>query len=164
MVVLESVSFDVMPRTFYDLLMISPHADREIITVVYRHLAKRYHPDRDPSPKAEARMMELNEAYAILGDRDKRARYDEIVGVAPSAGRGDAEDSAPPSAASPYGEAGQPPANPEARGSMLTFGRYRGWSLNQVERYDRDYIEWLSRSTMGRNYRLELEQLLQRRG
>lgn len=160
----ESVSLPMMVRTFYDLLMISPHADREIITVVYRHLAKRYHPDRDPSPRAEARMMELNEAYAVLSDTSKRARYDEILGVVAPGGqtaRADAAATAVP--ADPYGEAGRPPLTPEGRGSVLTFGRYRGWALNQVERHDRDYIEWLSRTTMGRNYRTELEQLLRRR-
>lgn len=154
-----------MARTFYDLLMISPYADREIITVVYRHLAKRYHPDKDPSPQAEARMMELNEAYAVLSDTSRRARYDEIVGIlAPGGATRRPAEGTPAIPDEPFGEAGAPPLNPEARGSVLTFGRYRGWSLNQVERYDRDYIEWLSRTTMGRNYRLELELLLRRGG
>jgi len=153
-----------MARTFYDLLMISPNADREIITLVYRHLAKRYHPDRDPSPQAQARMTELNEAYDVLSDGSKRARYDEILGVtAPAGSAGSSVAGASPVPADPYGEAGAPPLTPEAQGSILTFGRYRGWALNQVERQDRDYIEWLSRTTMGRNYRLELERLLRRR-
>jgi hypothetical protein len=65
--------------------------------------------------------------------------------------------------ASPYGEAGPPPLNPAPSGSRLTFGRYRGWALNQVGRVDRDYLEWLARTTLGRNYRLELEELLRRR-
>ncbi|MFV2062450.1 MAG: DnaJ domain-containing protein [Chloroflexota bacterium] len=154
-----------MARTFYDLMMLSPYADRDLITVVYRHLAKRYHPDKDPSPEAEARMMELNEAYAILSDRSKRSRYDEIMGLAVGeTGDAASRNNDASSAAEPFGEAGPPPVNPLASGSVLIFGRYRGWSLNQVERYDRDYIEWLSRTTVGRSYRLELERLLQRRG
>ena len=40
-----------MARTFYDVLMLQPEADRDLVTVVYRHLAKRYHPDRDDSPE-----------------------------------------------------------------------------------------------------------------
>jgi curved DNA-binding protein CbpA len=160
-----------MARTLYDVLMISPAADRQLITVVYRHLAKRYHPDVDPSREAEARMAELNEAYDILSDRDKRARYDEQLGVEvgrPTLGPGnDAADDASggprhTSAASPYGEAGPPPVNPEPKGPILTFGRYRGWALNQVGRFDRDYLEWLARTTMGRNYRRELDELLRR--
>jgi curved DNA-binding protein CbpA len=161
----ESVSLPAMARNFYDLLMISPSADREIITVVYRHLAKRYHPDRDGSPQAAARMIELNEAYAVLSDPGKRARYDEVLGVvAPGGSTGKAGSQAISVPLAPYGEAGPPPLTPEPSGSVLTFGRYRGWALNQVEHRDRDYLEWLSRTTMGRNYRAELESLLRRRG
>lgn len=158
-----------MPRTFYDVLMVSPHADREVITVVYRHLAKRFHPDTQASAGDEARMMELNEAYAILSDPSKRARYDEIIGAAGRGGRdrsGTREEDYRPAhtAVSPYGEAGVPPSTPPPVGSVLTFGRYRGWAINQVGRYDRDYIEWLSRTTTGRTYKAELDELLRRRG
>ena len=62
----------------------------------------------------------------------------------------------------PYGEAGAPPASPKADGRPLSFGRYRGWTLNQVDRYDHGYIEWLSRTTMGRTYKRELDVLLRR--
>jgi curved DNA-binding protein CbpA len=182
-----------MARTYYDVLMVSPAADVRIITVVYRHLAKRYHPDVDPSPEAAARMAEINEAYAVLSDRARRDHYDELLSLgsapAPSPPRAPAPapdmrprpapepgpvyttpststagpDAGQPlagPASSPYGEAGPPPANPSPSGSTLTFGRYRGWTLNQVARVDRDYLEWLSRTTMGRNYRRELDELL----
>jgi curved DNA-binding protein CbpA len=158
-----------MARTLYDVLMISPRADRQFMTVAYRHLAKRYHPDVDASPEAAARMVELNEAYAVLSDPSRRSAYDESVGLAParptlesaawSAGR---DSPGPSSAPSPYGEAGPPPTSPAAGGSTLTFGRYRGWTLDQVARVDRDYLEWLSRTTMGRNYRRELDGLIRR--
>jgi curved DNA-binding protein CbpA len=182
-----------MARTYYDVLMISPAADSRLITVVYRHLAKRYHPDLDPSPEAAARMAELTEAYGVLIDRAKRDHYDELLslgaarppspgnaimpegrpmtprkqpvapGGQPDASPGQDEDhplaSTPPS---PFGEAGPPPANPAPSGSVLTFGRYQGWTLNQVGRVDRDYLEWLSRTTIGRNYRRELDELLRR--
>lgn len=153
-----------MLRTLYDVLMVSPRADRELIAVVYRHLAKRYHPDVDPSPEAAARMAELNDAYSVLSDREKRARYDETLGLAAAdaGARPPAASTAASREAEPYGEAGPPPVNPAPSGSVLTFGRYRGWTLNQVGRYDRDYLEWLSRSTMGRTYKQELEHLLKR--
>lgn len=161
-----------MARSHYDVMMLSPAADARLIAVVYRHLAKRFHPDLDPSPEAAARMAELNEAYAVLSDRERRARYDEALGLgagvaasddgagAPSAGPSTVADG---KASSPYGEAGPPPVNPAPSGSRLTFGRYRGWALNQVGRVDRDYLEWLARTTLGRNYRRELEELLRRR-
>jgi curved DNA-binding protein CbpA len=160
-----------MARSFYDVLLVSPHADRELITVVYRHLAKRYHPDRDPSPEAASRMAELNEAYATLSDPERRTHYDARMGAPPRPEvvrrkgdgrpmRAGAAIPVPPD--SPYGEAGPPPTNPPPKGRALAFGRYRGWTLNQVARYDRDYVEWLSRTTMGRNYKHELDELLRR--
>ncbi len=156
-----------MARTLYDVLMISPWADLQFMTLAYRHLAKRYHPDVDASPEAAARMAELNDAYAILRDPSKRSAYDESVGLGParpapvSAERSANRDSRGPSP-SPYGEAGPPPTRPAPSGSALTFGRYRGWTLDQVARVDRDYLEWLSRTTMGRNYRRELDSLIKR--
>ncbi len=162
-----------MARTFYETMMLSPKADRELIGVVYRHLAKRFHPDMDPSPAAAARMAQLNEAYAVLSDPTQRARYDQLIGLAsadtptPVPGDGRAMRSGAAyktaeTAAGAHGEAGPPPANPPPSGRPLTFGRYRGWTLNQVGRYDHDYLEWLARTTMGRNYKRELDELLRR--
>lgn len=162
-----------MTRTLYDVLMISSHADRDLISAVYRHLAKRYHPDVDASPEAAARMAELNEAYSILGDAAKRARYDEQMGLALTEtaplltgdGRPTRAGAAQPAhdgGAAPFGEAGPPPLSPIPSGQPLSFGRYRGWTLNQVARVDRDYLEWLARTTMGRTWRAELEDLLRR--
>ena len=75
-----------MAHSLYDVLLVSPRADRELISVVYRHLAKRYHPDKDASPEAAARMAELNDAYAVLSDPVRRAQYDRRSLVdAPSA-------------------------------------------------------------------------------
>ena len=161
-----------MARTFYDVLFVTPRADRALISVVYRYLAKRYHPDRDLSPAAAARMAELNEAYATLSDPEKRERYDMSVGLR------QAQPSVPPPGGDgrptraggvnttpetgPYGAAGAPPSTPVAQGRVLTFGRYKGWTLNQVDRFDRGYVEWLSRATMGRNYKAELDELLKR--
>ncbi len=162
-----------MARTFYETLMISPKADRELIGVVYRHLAKRFHPDLDPSPSAAGRMARLNEAYAVLSDPAKRARYDQSMGLAsadtptPLPGDGRATQSgaanmATEADADSHGEAGPPPVNPPPSGRPLTFGRYRGWTLNQVGRSDHDYLEWLARTTMGRSYKRELDELLRR--
>jgi curved DNA-binding protein CbpA len=56
------------------------------------------------------------------------------------------------------GHMGPPPGRPS--GSVLDFGRYAGWSLGEIARLDRDYMEWLSRSTIGRNFRAEIDALL----
>ena len=106
-------------------MMLSPAADGRLITVVYRHLAKRYPPRPRPLPRGSRRMAELNEAYAVLGDRERRARYDESLGLeAPSSASADDTAAVPsmrsprqtpaPSTVTPYGEAGPPPSNPGA--------------------------------------------------
>ena len=63
--------------TYYDLLQVTPDADIEIIEAVYRRLIKRYHPDVSSNPDALEITKKLNEAYDILRDPVKRARYDD---------------------------------------------------------------------------------------
>jgi curved DNA-binding protein CbpA len=60
------------------------------------------------------------------------------------------------------GAAGPPPGEPS--GSVLNFGRYAGWSLAEVARHDLEYIEWLDRAPIGRNYRHELDGILRAAG
>jgi hypothetical protein len=56
------------------------------------------------------------------------------------------------------GAAGPPPGNPS--GSVLTFGRYAGWSLGEIARTDLEYLEWLDRMPIGRTYQSEIDTLL----
>jgi curved DNA-binding protein CbpA len=60
------------------------------------------------------------------------------------------------------GAAGPPPGRPS--GSVLTFGRYSGWSLGEIARHDLEYIEWLDRMPIGRAYRDELDAILRASG
>lgn len=60
------------------------------------------------------------------------------------------------------GAAGPPPGN--ASGSVLTFGRYTGWSLGEIARADLEYIEWLDRMPIGRPYREEIDAILRGAG
>ncbi len=60
------------------------------------------------------------------------------------------------------GGAGPPPGSPA--GSVLTFGRYGGWSLGEIARRDLDYVEWLDRTPVGRPYRDEIDAILRRTG
>ena len=66
-------------RTLYEVLMLHPTATIEVINAVYRALAKQHHPDH-AGPEASEKMAAINEAYAILSNEEKRARYDEIIG------------------------------------------------------------------------------------
>jgi len=61
-----------------------------------------------------------------------------------------------------HGAAGPPPGRPS--GTVLTFGRYAGWSLGEVARHDIEYIEWLDRAPIGRNYRSEVDGILRSSG
>jgi DnaJ domain len=62
--------------SFYDVLQVSPSASLEVIHAAYRALAREYHPDVNPTPLAAQRMLELNAAHDVLGDTERRARYD----------------------------------------------------------------------------------------
>lgn len=64
-------------RDYYEVLGVSKTADEAEIKKAYRKLAKQYHPDVNPdNADAEARFKEVNEAYEILSDREKRAMFD----------------------------------------------------------------------------------------
>jgi curved DNA-binding protein CbpA len=63
-------------RTPYEVLHVNPAATPEAIRASYRFLARLCHPDLNGDPEADARMRELNAAYAVLNDSGRRARYD----------------------------------------------------------------------------------------
>ena len=71
-------------ESYYELLQVTPTADLEIITGAYRALILRHHPDRNPSPIAEATTKRLNEAWEVLSDPAKRAEYDRELAAGPS--------------------------------------------------------------------------------
>ncbi|HVM29970.1 MAG TPA: DnaJ domain-containing protein [Candidatus Limnocylindrales bacterium] len=146
-------------RTIYKVLMVDQEADAEIIHAVYRKLARRYHPDADPSAEAARRMREINEAYAIARDPIQRAAYDHELSLRRDRRATDRILKRPGDV--PLGPAGMPPGPPE--GSVLEFGRYAGWTLGQVKRSDPDFLEWLMRVPAGRQYRTEITELLGRR-
>jgi curved DNA-binding protein CbpA len=169
-------------KTYYQVLMVDPSADQDILAVVHRRLAQRYHPDIDPSDEARQRMTEVNQAWQVLRDPEKRARYDRELTNRRDRRSGDRyvrrtpvepppEPGAPhvppggarPAADSGYGEAGPPPRG-MARGTVLDFGRYKGWSIGQVATHDPDFLEWLQRSPSGRQYRAEIATFLARLG
>ena len=64
-------------KDYYNVLGVGKNASDEEIKRAYRKLAMKYHPDRNPNKKeAEERFKEINEAYAVLSDKDKRKQYD----------------------------------------------------------------------------------------
>jgi molecular chaperone DnaJ len=78
-------------RDYYEVLGISKDASESEIKKAFRQQAKKYHPDLHPDDKeAEVKFKEVNEAYEVLSDADKKARYDQygFAGVDPNYGAG----------------------------------------------------------------------------
>ena len=66
-------------KDYYQTLGVARGADEKEIKKAYRKLAQQYHPDKNPGDKtAEQRFKEINEAYTVLSDADKRAKYDRF--------------------------------------------------------------------------------------
>lgn len=65
-------------RDFYNILGVGRDATPDDIKRAYRSLARRWHPDHNRGPDAEARFKDITEAYRILSDPDERARYDRL--------------------------------------------------------------------------------------
>ncbi len=116
------------------VLQVQPTAEPEVIRAAYRALASKYHPDRDGSTYAARRMREINEAHAQL--RNPTTRRASLAER----------------------------VSPAPNGSVLSFGRYAGWTLPDVARQDPDYLRWLSRTASGIGYRTEIYQILGRMG
>ena len=73
-------------KDYYAILGVSANADEAELKKAYRLLARTYHPDKNPGDKAaEERFKEINQAYGVLSDPDKRAHYDRF-GTAPGTG------------------------------------------------------------------------------
>jgi curved DNA-binding protein len=68
-----------MAKSLYETLEVSDNATVDEIKKSYRRLAKQYHPDRNPDNKeAEDKFKEINAAYEVLGDKEKKAKYDQF--------------------------------------------------------------------------------------
>jgi len=66
-------------KDYYQTLGVARDATAEQIKTAFRRLARKYHPDVSKEPDAEARMQEINEAYTVLSDAEKRAAYDRLA-------------------------------------------------------------------------------------
>lgn len=143
----------------YQTLQVSPTAEQEVLHAAFRALAMKYHPDRDASARAARRMMELNQAYAMVREPQLRAQVDktrrtarvpfDAASVPPMNGR-----SAPP----PAQRNGRTDTNASA--TKLDGGRYAGWTLKELAGHDPDYLKWLARHSSGLRYRKEISLIL----
>jgi curved DNA-binding protein CbpA len=151
----------------YEVLNVDPSADAEEIRATYRALARRAHPDVNADPAASSKMAELNAAFEVLGHAGRRAAYDQSrralngttdtppgrTVATPAEGPG----AGPTTNRQPLGSRATAPGR---SGTVLEFGRYAGWSLDELARHDPKYLEWLARTMIGRAYRDEIDKLL----
>ena len=73
-------------RDYYEVLGVPKNADENEIKKAFRNLARQFHPDVNKSPDAVEKFKEINEAYQILSDQQKRAAYDQFghAGIDPN--------------------------------------------------------------------------------
>ncbi len=139
----------------YKILQVLPTAEQEVVRAAFRALALKYHPDRDSSARAARRMIELNQAYAMVRDADARGQLDRArlrnydYAATPT---GNSDGTTPP------------PPRATSAGTQLDQGRYAGWTLRDVAAHDPDYLRWLSRHSSGLRYRSEIANLLAAKG
>ena len=75
-------------RDYYEVLGVNPGSSQDEIKRAFRRLARQYHPDVNKESDAEARFKEINEAYEVLSDTEKRASYDRFGHAGPQSGFG----------------------------------------------------------------------------
>ena len=66
-----------MAKSLYETLEVSENASADEIKKAYRKLARKYHPDVNKDPKAEDKFKEINAAYEVLSDPQKKQQYDQ---------------------------------------------------------------------------------------
>jgi curved DNA-binding protein CbpA len=173
-------------ETLYRVLQVDPAASPLVIQAAYRVLARIFHPDVEGD---DQEMKRINHAWEILGNPRLRAEYDrQLAGRHHGPGAAHATTTSATAAAGhahapgasahatsrasttprstatrPDDHAGPPQGDPF--GPLLTFGRYQGWTLGQVARVDRHFLEWLRSVPAGRGLKHEIDAVLQvRRG
>ena len=155
--------------TLYQLMMVDPGVDDDVLTVVYRRLVQRANLAYEDDGQRRERLSAIEQAYAVLHDPDRRRRYDLRVAGIP------AQDAQPVPAAPATVVPVEPsreavPVKPTApsvtvvsssgAARVLDFGRYAGWSLRQIALDDPDYLEWLRRSPGGRHLHSDISVVL----
>ena len=137
----------------YRILNVPRDAKRHAIRAAYRTLAWQWHPDHGGAP---GQMIEINEAWRILGHEDRRAAYDAAarrpVVAVPQPAR--SEPMAAPETERPPRAAREP--------GVIDYGRYAGWSIDDLAQHDPDYLQWLVRMPAGRQYATQIREIFDR--
>jgi curved DNA-binding protein CbpA len=140
----------------YRILQVDPSAEADVIQAAYRVLARRFHPDLHGD---DAVMKRLNAAWEVLGNKDRKAAYDLARGNGGDAPSTTIVTSEPTSARPAAPDHAGPPKG-RAFGTVLTYGRYEGWSLGQIALVDPEFLEWMRSVPGGRYLRPEIDAIL----
>lgn len=163
--------------TLYQLLMVDPGVDDDVLTVVYRRLVQRANLAYEDDARRRDRLSVLEQAYAVLHDPERRRRYDlRVAGIAaqdagpmekepeaviPVAPAREVVEVAPPREVVPVAPAPKPvPVASSGAQRILDFGRYAGMTLRQIALRDPDYLEWLRRTPGGRHLQSDISVVL----
>jgi curved DNA-binding protein CbpA len=155
-------------RDAYEILQVHPSALPEVVDAAYRVLALVHHPDRNGNRDHEA-MADLNWAYSVLHDPERRIEYDRSrEGTARPDPEAEATDGAADSSGRPSLRERMQRASEaatarevESPGNVtIDFGRYAGMTLGQLARTDPGYLEFLRRHSAGVRYRGQIDAVL----
>ena len=177
----------------YRVLQVDPAANPLVIQAAYRVLAQIFHPDMSGDDTEMKRINAAWEVLGDARRRrqydiDRTGRHQGPAQHSAPGGRSSAGFAAAPAHAAPDANAshGQRRADPqhaaeggdvrstrtedragtpvgEPFGPLVKFGRYEGWTLGQVSRVDRPYLEWLRRAPAGRGLKDEIDAVLRTR-
>jgi curved DNA-binding protein CbpA len=150
-------------RDAYEILQVHPSALPEVVDAAYRVLALVHHPDRNGN-RDNGAMADLNWAYSMLHDPERRMEYDRsrvpitiepVAAPEPAAERASLRQRMQRASEAATAREPDSPTNP-----VIDFGRYAGMTLGQLARIDPGYLEWLRRHSAGVRYRHQIDALL----
>lgn len=145
-------------RDLYGILQVDPRAEPTVIQAAYRALALHLHPDNSRDDNTAPAMAMLNRAYGVLRDPGQRQEYDKTRSPAAVL------TAAPPTFAQPSSSVSErlrPTSDDRsASAATISFGRYQGWTLQQISREDPEYLEWLRRHSSGIGFRRQIDEIL----
>jgi curved DNA-binding protein CbpA len=138
----------------YRVLNVPRTAERHTIRAAYRALAWQWHPDRGGS---QDQMIQINEAWRILGHASRRAAYNAAtLAVNPARTWAPADAPVKP-------DASQGPSRHASGPGVIDYGRYAGWSIERLAEHDPNFLEWLLRMPAGRQYAAQIREVLDQR-
>jgi DnaJ-class molecular chaperone len=143
-------------RDAYEILQVHPNALPEVVEAAYRALALVHHPDRNGARDSGA-MADLNWAYSMLHDPERRIDYDRMRVAIPIGSNANSSlmQRMEQMRAAQEGGGSNPPS-----AMVIDFGRYAGMTLGELGRVDPVYLQWLRRHSSGARYRHQIDAVL----